>query len=170
MPYNKHCSLWPNAEDQAGYFRSRSFEPIPQNGPHCVATTLAILSGRKPEDFHDRVNTQDPRSWSDALRADGMKLAYCPTDVRRLLNYQEELLALDDLFTLSYYTSTSASVLLRDPDATGWLCGSHIVVMHRGLILDPATGEAHRADEHHAWQYHTKRIFRVVPSDHPFGL
>lgn len=99
-----------------------------------------------------------------------MKLAYCPTDVRRLKHYLRELVAYDDLFTLSYYTTTDPAVLLGDPDAGGWLTGSHIVVLHRDQVYDPTDGAVTPALEHECNEYHTKRVFRVVPADHPRGL
>ncbi|CAF5168391.1 unnamed protein product, partial [Rotaria magnacalcarata] len=36
----------------------------------------------QPEDFQGNLNTQDPVSWSAALKPYGMKLAYCPHDAR----------------------------------------------------------------------------------------
>ncbi len=72
-----------------------------------------------------------------------MKLAYCPTDVRKIRFYVPELLALDDLFTLSYYTPPDSRSILADPGEDGWVCGSHIVVLHRDEVLDPASGRRH---------------------------
>ena len=66
VPYDKTPNLWPNISDQ--FFRQRTFQPVRQSGPHCVSTALAILSGAAPEASQGRVNTQDPRSWSDALQ------------------------------------------------------------------------------------------------------
>ncbi|MCS7293195.1 MAG: hypothetical protein RMI89_09545 [Gloeomargarita sp. SKYBB_i_bin120] len=168
MPYDATCSLWPR-QDEA-FFRKRVFQPIQQQGPHCVSTVLAILTGRTPEEFQGRINTQDPVSWSEALQVANMKLAYCPTDVRKLKYYMAELVALDDLFTLSYYTRNDPAAILGDPDERGWVTGSHIVVLHRDQILDPQTGQATDAFSHRCNDHHTKRIFRVVPLDHPRGL
>ncbi len=168
MPYDASCHLWPDRDD--AFFRDRDVRPRRQAGPHCVSTVLAMLSGREPTDFQGRVNTQDPVSWSSALRETGMKLAYCPTDARRLRFYLPELLALDDLFTLSFYTPGDPADLLRDPDDRGWVCGSHIVLLHRGAILDPASGTRSEALSHPIMNQHTKRIFRVVPSGHDRGI
>jgi len=168
MPYNKSSSLWPNRDDR--FFRERSVQPRQQTGPHCVSTVLAMLTGQPPETFQGHVNTQDPVSWSSALRPYGLRLAYCPTDVRRLRFYLPELLALDDLFTLSYYSPTDGATILQDPDANGWVCGSHIVVLHRSYVLDPANGERLDAWSHHCGDHHTKRIFRLVPADYERGL
>ena len=93
-----------------------------------------------------------------------MQFAYCPTDARKLRFYIPELIELDDLFTLSYYTTSDQHTILGAPNNSGWVCGSHIVVMHRNRILDPATGTVTMASEHHCNEYHTKRIFRVVPA------
>jgi len=166
MDYN--CPLWPTRDNH--FFRDLTLAPLRQNGPHCVATVLAILSRTALESFMGRINTQDPLSWSDSLREFGMKLAYCPSDTRRLKFYLEELVALDDLFTLSYYTAESPEIILVDPDASGWVCGSHLVLLHRDRIIDPAWGEAVRARDHHCSERYTKRLFRVVPADHPRGL
>jgi len=169
MPYDSISRLWPNSEDV--FFRDRDFPAMHQHGPHCVSTTLAILTGETPERFQDVLNTQDPVSWSKAIRKWGMQLAYCPTDVRKLRFYIPELLKYDDLFTLSYYTHRDGQEeLLRDPREDGWVCGSHIVVMHRDKILDPATGTITDATEDHCNDRHTKRIFRVVPAGHHRSL
>ena len=99
-----------------------------------------------------------------------MRLAYCPSDVRKLEFYREELIDLDDLFTLSYYTPDDPAQIFRDPDQEGWVCGSHVVLLHRHLILDPASGLALPFEEHPCVGKHTKRIFRVVPAGDGRGL
>lgn len=168
MPYDSTSKLWPNTSEQ--FFRQRTFLPLKQSGPHCVSTVLAMLSGAAPESFQGHINTQDPGSWSDALRTFGMKLAFCPTDIRKLKFYLAELLDLDDLFALSYFTPRNPSDVLADPQEDGWVCGSHIVVLHRDLVLDPATGASSRLQEFKGAESHTKRIFRVVPLAHARGL
>ena len=160
MPYDMNSHLWPNLEDI--FFRNQELRALSQIGPHCVSTSLAILTGANPEDFQGIVNTQDPISWSEKIKEWDMQLAYCPTDARKLRFYIPELLELDDLFTLSYYLDEDA--ILEDPDDDGWICGSHIVVMHRDKIIDPEGGLVIRAEEHPCNNYHTKRIFRVVPT------
>lgn len=168
MAYDTACRLWPRSDES--FFRDRTFRVMRQHGPHCVATVLAILTGTSPEQFYVKINTQDPVSWSEALREANMKLAYCPTDVRKLKHYMKELVDLDDLFTLSYYTTRDPNAILGDPDDSGWVTGSHIVILHRSTILDPKYGEETDAFQHECNEYHTKRIFRVVPADHPRGL
>jgi len=168
MPYNKSCSLWPNHDEH--FFRERDIQPQRQAPKNCVSTVLAMLTGQPPEMFQDHVNTQDPVSWSSALRPYGLRLAYCPTDVRRLCFYLPELVALDDLFTLSYYSPTDGATILQDPDTNDWVCSSHIVVLHRSEILDPAKGEGLDARSHPCGDHHTKRIFRLVPAEHERGL
>ncbi|CAF1225866.1 unnamed protein product [Rotaria sordida] len=144
--------------------------PTRQTGPHCVSTVLAMLTGKKPEDFQGKMNTQDPCSWSRVLQPYGMKLAYCPMDVRKLKFYMDKLIAFDDLFTLSYYTTLDPKEILADPDNAGWITGSHIVILHRNQIIDPVLGRTTPALEHECNDYHTKRIFRVVPCDYVRGL
>ncbi len=168
MAYNYNSCLWNNKKEQ--FFREREIKPVRQSGPHCVSTSLAILTGEKPEDFQDKINTQDPLSWSDALKNYDMKMAYCPFDARKLKFYIDELIELDDLFTLSYYTTQDSSKILSDPDEKGWVCGSHIVILHRDKIYDPAQGNVSAAKTHKCMKYHTKRIFRVVPDDYKRGL
>jgi hypothetical protein len=167
MPYDRCAPLWPSREE--AFFRDRRLVPRRQQGPHCVSTTLAVLTGEAPGRFQAAVNTQDPVSWSDALRPFGMKLAYCPTDVRKLRFYLDELVAIDDLFLLCFYSPVGPAIL-ADPDASGWVCASHVVTLHRDRILDTKSGAACEAREHDCIGRHTKRIFRVVPADHPRGL
>jgi hypothetical protein len=166
--YDQNATLWENKDEC--FFRHHDIRPIRQTGPHCVSTTLAMLTGKTPENFQGKMNTQDPSSWSKVLQPYGMKLAYCPMDARKLKFYMDELVAMDDLFTLSYYTSLDSEDILGDPDSKGWVTGSHIVILHRDKILDPATGTAIPAREHYCNNYHTKRIFRIVSSDHIRGL
>lgn len=99
-----------------------------------------------------------------------MKLAFCPTDVRKLKFYLPELLDLDDLFAVSYFTPEKPESVLADPDNNGWVCGSHIVVVHRDVVLDPSTGARTKLLEFKCAGSHTKRIFRVVPLAHARGL
>ncbi len=105
-----------------------------------------------------------------ALGDYGMRLAYCPADARKLKHYLGELIALDDLFTLSYYTTGNSNDILGEPDEDGWVTGSHVVILHRDKIIDPQTGTAVNALRHGCKDKHTKRIFRVVPAGFPRGL
>ncbi len=167
MPSDRNCKLWPDGQER--YFADRTFVPQCPEGPHCASTVLAILTGTTPETFWGVINTQDPVSWSQALKPFGMKLAYCPHDVRKLRFYLPELLALNDMFLLSYY-SCSGDGLLGDPDASGWVCQSHVVILHQDRIIDSALGEAMPATGHPCGDCHTKRIFRVLPVGHRRGL
>lgn len=168
MPYDATCLLWPRKDE--AFFRDKTFQVRRQIGPHCVSTVLGILTGEQPEYFHGIINTQDPVSWSESLIPFGMKLAYCPTDVRKIKHYINELVSYDDLFTLSYYTTLDPNAILGEPDDRGWVTGSHIVILHRNRILDPQNGDEIDAFHHPCNEYHTKRIFRVVPAGHPRGL
>ncbi len=168
MPYDNNSHLWTNNTDV--FFRNIKLFPQLQSGPHCVSTSLAILTSRSPEEFQGIVNTQDPLSWSDKIQEWGMKFAYCPTDTRKIKYYIREIIEIDDLFTLSYYTTTDKDEILSDPNENGWITGSHIVVLHRDMIYDPAQGNVVNAIDHHCNNYYTKRIFRVVPLDYRRGL
>lgn len=168
MPYDFNSNLWPCNNEK--FFSDKKLIPICQEGPHCVSTSLAILTGAEPDHFQGIINTQNPISWSDKLKEWGMKLAYCPTDARKLRFYIPELIELDDLFTLSYYTTLNQNAILSDPDNNGWICGSHVVVMHRDKIFDPAIGTVVHANDHPCNDYHTKHVFRVVPAHYERGL
>ena len=168
MPYDSNSCLWPNTTD--AFFRDIELEPQFQMGPHCVSTSLAILTDNIPEEFQGNINTQDPISWSDTIQEWGMKFAYCPTDTRKLKYYMDELIELDDLFTLSFYTTLNKERILSDPDDNGWITGSHIVILHRNMIFDPAQGNKMDAVDHECNDCYTKRIFRVVPPDYKRGL
>lgn len=85
-------------------------------------------------------------------------------------HYMRELVELDDLFTLSYYTTTDPNAILGEPTNGGWVTGSHIVILHRNKILDPQSGTDTAAFDHECNDYHTKRIVRVVAATHVRGL
>ena len=168
MSFDPSCHLWPDKNEK--YFPDAELIPLLQIGPNCVSTSLGILTCNRPQKFQGSINSQDPTSWSLALQEYGMKLAYCPNDARKLKFYMPELLELDDLFTLSYYTTLDKNVILGDPNAHGWICSSHIVILHRDKIIDPQTGDTTNARDHACNEYHTKRIFRVIPCLHNRGL
>ena len=158
------------AKEEEHYFRDLVIEPLDQRGPTCVSTCLAMLTGRRPEDFQGNINTQDPVSWSAALQPYGMKLAYFPHDARKFKFYIEELIALDDLFVLSFYTTRNPNQILADPDSTGFVTQSHFILLHRDKIFDSAGYGCTPACEHRCLEHHTKRIFRVLPATHARGL
>lgn len=162
------CELWPEPGEH--FFRDRALTHRRQRGPTCAATSLAIITGAEPDDFVPVINTQNPVSWSQALGKQGMKLAYLPTDIRRLKFFIDELVGYDDLFTVGFYSPLTADELLADPDPSGWHCGSHMVVLHRDTIYDPARDAPEPARAYNRLESFTKRLFRVVPASHPRGL
>jgi hypothetical protein len=166
---DRNTPVWP-AKEGEHYFRDLVIQPLGQQGPTCVSNCLAMLTGQRPEQFQGNINTQDPVSWSAALHPYGMKLAYCPHDVRKLKFYIEELIALDDLFALSFYTSSDPQEILGDADSTGYVTQSHLILLHRDKIYDSALFLCEPARNHHCLDYHTKRIFRVLPVTHARGL
>ena len=165
MPYDFNSRIWPDTP--ARFFMNMSINPLLQSGPHCVSTCLGMLTGLDPEYFQTRINTQNPSSWSDALRPYRMQLAYCTTDIRKIKHYISELVNYKDLFVLCYYTSLEEKDIMREPDSSGWLTGSHIVILQDSTIFDPARGIGQYAYEHSCNNKYTKRIFRVVPTSHP---
>ncbi len=163
--YDLTSPIWPNKEEK--FFPEFKISPLKQESKRCVSTALGMLSGRDPKYFYNKINTQNPISWSDALKEFGLKLAYCTCDVRKLKFYIDELISYDDLFLLCYYLSDDS---LRDPNGNGWLCSSHVVILYKDEIYDPASGTKIFALDHSCNDYHTKRIFRVVPVDYHRGL
>lgn len=167
----EHCarlsSLWLGTER---YFPNIEIRPLIQDGPTCVANCLAMLTGEMPEKYSGKVNPHDPLSWSQAIMPYGMKLAYCPTDFRRVEFYAPELIEKNDLFLVCYYTTTDPEELLADPRPDGWHCGSHVVILKGDTIFDPSLGKAVPFKEHSSLYYPTKRIFRIVPINHERGL
>lgn len=143
----------------------RSVIGVRQQKPQeCVATCLAMLTDQEPICF-STLNTQDPVAWSEALHRYGMKLAYCPCDLRRVGYYISELRS--GTWLVGYYLTDPVPTTVG---ADGWLCESHLIIVHNGRVYDPADGMVHELDEHVVISHPTKRIFRVVPIAHPRGL
>ncbi len=166
---------WPDDEHEPNgpYFHHLSLNHIMQQGPTCVPTTLAMLAcatgaSVTPEEMMPRINSQAPHTWSAALRPYGMQLAYCNVDVRRASEHVDALLALDDLFLLSFYSGDPPFEPLVPG---GTLCTAHIVTVHRGCLIDTARharwGGVGPLKEYNRLHNPTKRVFRVVPAGHP---
>jgi len=158
-------------EQQAPFFAHLELEHLRQSGPTCVPTTLAMLARATgadvgPGDFMPHINSQSPHSWSEALKPYGLQLAYCNFDIRRLEHYIDELVEMDDLFVLCFYSRDPP----YDPEVEGGkLCTAHIVTLHKDRIIDTARGGAKAivpASDYNRSKRQTKRIFRVVPADH----
>ncbi len=161
ISFNRNSELWEGIEN---YYHDEKIELKQQKEKGtCVATSLAMLTGKEPANFIGNINTQNPNSWSDALKPYRKQLVYCPTDIRKLKFYLDELLQLNDLFLLSYYLPEKAEDLLKDPDEKGWLSRSHVVVLHKQMILDSKLTKPVDAKSHSCIEKHTKRIFRVTP-------
>jgi hypothetical protein len=60
--------------------------------------------------------------------------------------------------------------LLADADSTGFVTQSHFILLHRDKIYDSTYFQCVPARDHHCVDYHTKRIFRVLPVTHARGL
>ena len=121
------------------FFHGLELQHTKQVGPSCVATTLSMVANATgasttPEDFKAVTNSQAPHTWSEALKAYGLQLAYCNNDVRRLDYFVDELVAYDDLFFLCFYSEDPPS----DPKPSGKLCTAHIITLHRDTIYDTA--------------------------------
>lgn len=161
--------LWPDRNGPS-WFRDLDIGHDMQFGGSCVATSLGLLTGEDPDIIREAINTQDPVSWSHYLQGYGMKLAYCPTDLRRLRHYAKELLALDDLFAISTYSSTDPADIGREPDSRGWICGSHLALLHRSRVHDTRLAAPVPLNEYADLDCYVKRVFRVVPVEVVRGL
>lgn len=173
---NASAPLWDaetEGEQQGPFFADNELRHLRQSGPTCVPTTLAMLARATgadvgSEDFMPNINSQSPHSWSSALKPYGMQLAYCNFDIRRLEHYIDELVEMDDLFVLCFYSKNPP----YDPEVEGGkLCTAHIVTLHKDTIYDTAkhssSGGVISAHDYARLERQTKRIFRVVPLGYP---
>lgn len=169
-PVFDHSTAFWSPPEPAPFFHEMRLTHRVQIGGSCVSTGLSLLTGEEPGDIRAHVNTQDPVSWSRYLQGHGMKLAYCATDLRRLRYYVDEFRAHDDLFTVSTYSPSSALQIGGEPDARGWICSSHFVVVHRDLVYDTRFEAPVALRDYGDLDRYVKRLFRVVPADHVRGL
>ena len=160
--------LWPDESQR--FFPSFVIHSTVVPGCFSIASIIASLTGGELEAIMDRIQANDPRSWSMVLQEFGMKLAFCPTDVRRVIHYLDELVALNDVFILTFYTPERPPRILAEPDNLGWVCGMHSVLVVRDMIYDPYLDVRQRIYAHHCRHFHTKSIFRVVPARCPRGI
>jgi hypothetical protein len=167
--FDAHSACWSPPEAEPHFRHLRPTHRV-QIGGSCVSTGLSLLTGEEPVAVRAQLNTQDPVSWSRYLQRYGMKLAYCPTDLRRLRHYADELLAHDDLFTISTYSSTNPLDIGAEPDGSGWICGSHFVVLHRDTVYDTRFAHPVALRDYDDLDRYVKRLFRVVPASHARGL
>jgi hypothetical protein len=167
--FDASTAFWSTPE-VAPHFHHLELVHRVQIGGSCVSTGLSLLTGEEPVTVRAQLNTQDPVSWSHYLQRHGMKLAYCSTDLRRLRHYADELLAHDDLFTISTYSPGNPTDIGSDPDREGWICGSHFVVLHRDTVYDTRFAQPVALRDYCDLNRYVKRLFRVVPADHVRGL
>ena len=171
MEYDLASTLWTEAGDEGKFwFRDLVLTHRRQVGGSCVSTGLSLLTGQAPTEVRVRINTQDPVSWSRYLQPHGFKLAYCPTDLRRLRHYVDDLLALDGLFVLCTYSPGSPLQIGGEPDEDGWICGSHFVLLHRDTVYDTRFARPVKLEAYTDASRYVKRLFRVVPAWHARGL
>ncbi|AGX88323.1 hypothetical protein [Candidatus Symbiobacter mobilis] len=166
--HDLYTNLWPDKNEQ--FFPNLLIQHRQQIGTSCVSTGLSLLTKEEPSNVRNQINTQDPISWSRYLQTHGMKLAYCSTDFRRLQHYVKELLRIDDLFTISTYSSLSPGEIGAEPDENGWICGSHFVVLYKSTVYDTRWDTPLQLQEYPDNQRYIKRIFRIVPANHERGL
>ena len=167
--FDAASTLW-DRQTYHPYFQNLSIQHRRQIGGSCVSTGLSLLTNEEPNAIRSHVNTQDPVSWSNYLKGFGMKLAYCPTDLRRLRHYKDQLLDMDDLFAISTYSSTDPEQITQEPNEEGWVCGSHFVVLHRDTVFDTRYDRPILLVDYDDCERFVKRLFRVVPAEHERGL
>ncbi len=160
--FDLNSQLWSPAHPTGPFFRDIQIEHRLQVGGSCVSTGLSLLTKEEPATVRGSVNTQDPVSWSAYLQRHGMQLAYCNTDFRRLKHYVAELLALDDLFCISTYSPSDPNEIGEEPDDSGWVCGSHFVVLSRGTVYDTRWSRPVPLAGYSGVDCYVKRVFRVV--------
>ena len=160
--------LWPDSSQR--FFPSLQLNSSPVPGTFSIASIISSLTGADLETIMDQVEANDPLSWSLVLSEFGMKLAYCPTDVRRVIHYLDELVKLNDVFIVSFYTPERPPRILAEPDNLGWVCGMHSVLILRDMVYDPYLDVRQSIYAHHSRHFHTKSIFRVVSADCERGL
>ncbi len=170
MEYDFATALFPFQAQP--FFPELSLALKKQEGGRCVSTGLSLLSGEDPFVVRDKINTQDPRTWSQYLTKEAdMKLAYCAADFRKLRHFCDELLAHNDLFTISTYTPLDAELIAQDPDEKGWICGSHFFLLYKDTIYDTRFNHTVKLSEYRDLERYVKRIFRVVPASlNGYGL
>jgi hypothetical protein len=160
--HSTHNLLWNDTEEIKLILPELSL--FKQKSKSCVPTCLAAITSISPEKFY-HINSQDPKSWSLALKEYKLKLAYCCYDFRKLKFYQEELLNYDGIFIIGLYTR-HIGIISKDYDPTT-ICPSHCLVLFKNKIYDPQEGNLLSFDEKSKWnEMYVKRIFRVVPIDY----
>lgn len=163
--YSKSSRIWSDKDninlniDKINYMFQKPKE--------CVPTTLAMITYEEPDKFYN-INTQEPTNWSDELHKYNLKLAYCNTDFRLLKYYKDELIEYNGLFLISVYRA-KLNMIGSNPDEEGWICPSHIFILHKNMIYD-SSSELCNIDDSKYLNCYVKRIFRVVPLDYHRGI
>jgi hypothetical protein len=168
--YDFSSRLWTSRGLQERFYPDLQIQHRLQEGGSCVSTGLSLLTNEEPELIRTNINTQDPTSWSYYLLQHGMKLAYCNTDFRRLKHYQEELLALDDLFAVSTYSPGNPFDIGEEPDENGWICSSHFFIVYGSMVYDTTYVSPVELTRYLDKGRYVKRLFRVVPEWHERGV
>ena len=163
--FDQHADLWPDGAGENFYPQLKLAHRV-QIGGSCVSTSLSLLTGEAPAAIRQQINTQSPVSWSRYLHHYGMQFAYCAHDFRKLKYYVGDLLTLDDLFALSTYSPVNPLHIGSEPDNSGWVCGSHFVLLLRGMVHDTRFPEPVRLSGYCDLDRYVKRIFRIVPAAH----
>lgn len=172
MP-DPYSPLW--RDDEGPFWKKLEFEILRQRDyghSTCVPTSLAMvasaLSGQtiSPYTFMEgdqQVNTQSPQDWSDKLQHYGAHLAYCNFDGRNLSMYLNELVKYNDLFLIGFYSDQPKG----DAEVGQTSGSSHMITLYQNKIYDTASMSIQDAVEYDRRNCAVKRIFRIVPKDHP---
>lgn len=153
----EQSKLWTYEEPVVLNFDA-SINPLVQEKRRCLATCLGMISRQDPKVFYN-VNVNNPIEWSKALMPFGLKLAYCPTTVKLLEHYIEELTTYNGLFLIGVYTGD-----IDNFDDTEKV-KSHAIILENDHIIDPLMGKKINHEFSQNVNFPVKRLFRVVNKD-----
>lgn len=128
----------------------------------CVPTSIASVVGEDPSIFYKTMNNCCPISWSKHLKSFGMKLKVQNATFRPFAKLLEDLKKTGYLYLVGVYCGQLRHI--EQHARKGTTCPSHMFVVHKGKVYDPAQSEKIDAAPHYA-EHWVKRLFRVVPLD-----
>ncbi|CAF1404661.1 unnamed protein product [Adineta ricciae] len=82
----------------------------------------------------------------------------------------EELIGLDDLFALNFYTASNPEDIFGNAYHTAFVTQSDLIMLHRDKIYHSTRHQYVPARDHRCVNYHTKYIFQVPSATHDRGL
>jgi len=147
------------------FFHNKNFVPAQHDSCSAAAAALATICCCNVWDMENRIVPSNPRTWLLALQDFGLNLEYWTTWLCEMRWFMSDLLMVDDLFLLCYYTTVSPDeVMAFESQGMTTEC-FHIVILHRCAIIDPVLGECESAFLHPCNGMLARWIFRVVPAE-----